>query len=104
VSAGAAPRDEQRDDALLEAVARRQARKERARREGRPGLAKALGTSGMIGWSVALPTLVGIAVGVWLDRRSPEGGPSWTLTLMAVGLLLGCANAWHWVRRESEGD
>ncbi len=93
-----APRDE-----MLEAVARRQARKARSRREGRPGLARGLGTSGMIGWSIAVPTLVGVALGAWLDGRS-DAGPSWTLTLMAVGLLVGCANAWYWARRESERD
>jgi ATP synthase protein I len=99
-----APEAARVDDDLLEAVARRQARKQRSRREDRPGLAKGLGTSGMIGWSVAVPTLVGIAVGVWLDGRAEASRYSWTLTLMAVGILVGCLNAWYWVRKESEGD
>lgn len=55
-----------------------------------------LGMFGVIGWSVALPTLMGIAVGSWLDRRWP-GTVSWTLTAMLVGLLIGCGLAWHWV-------
>jgi ATP synthase protein I len=71
---------------MLEAVARRQARKARSRREERPGLARGLGASGMIGWSIAVPTLVGVALGAWLDGRA-DAGFSWTLTLMAVGLL-----------------
>jgi ATP synthase protein I len=56
---------------------------------------------GLIGWSVAIPTLLGIALGVWLDSRHP-GRYSWTLMLLAAGLGIGCLNAWHWVSREHE--
>lgn len=58
-----------------------------------------LGMMGIIGWSVAVPTLLGAALGLWLDKHAP-GGHSWTLALMAIGLALGCFNAWHWVARE----
>lgn len=58
-----------------------------------------LGMFGLVGWSVALPTLAGIAVGVWLDRRIPMEF-SWTLTLMFAGLVLGCLNAWRWLELE----
>lgn len=56
---------------------------------------------GVIGWSVAIPTLAGVACGVWLDRNYPATH-SWTISLMALGLFLGCAAAWKWV--ESEGN
>lgn len=56
---------------------------------------------GLIGWSVAIPTLLGIALGVWLDARHP-GHYSWTLMLLVAGLGLGCLNAWHWVAREHD--
>lgn len=55
---------------------------------------------GLIGWSVAVPTLAGIALGVWLDARYP-GSYSWTLMLLVAGLGVGCLNAWHWVSREN---
>lgn len=58
-----------------------------------------LGTMGLIGWSVAIPTLLGAALGIWLDERYP-GSRSWTLALLIAGLCIGCANAWHWVARE----
>ncbi len=58
-----------------------------------------LGLMGLIGWSVVLPTLLGAALGVWLDRGS-EGAFSWTLTFLIAGLVLGCLNAWHWVAKE----
>jgi ATP synthase protein I len=54
---------------------------------------------GMVGWSVAVPTLIGIALGIWIDRRWP-GRFSWTLMLLFAGLALGCLLAYHWVNRE----
>ncbi len=58
-----------------------------------------LGTMGMVGWSISLPTLIGIAAGSWLDAHYPRPY-SWTLMLLGVGLFLGCLNAWAWVSRE----
>ena len=31
-----------------------------------------LGMFGIVGWSVAIPTLIGIAVGLWIDRTWPS--------------------------------
>jgi ATP synthase protein I len=56
---------------------------------------------GLIGWSVAIPTLLGAALGLWLDNAIREG-PSWTLALLVVGLAIGCLNAWHWVAKEDK--
>lgn len=58
-----------------------------------------LGMFGMVGWSVAIPTVVGIFVGLWIDLKWP-GPHSWTLMLLVIGLILGCLNAWFWVNRE----
>ncbi len=55
--------------------------------------------SGLIGWSVVIPTLLGAAVGIWVDTRYPSRY-SWTLMLLLLGLVLGCFNAWHWVDSE----
>jgi ATP synthase protein I len=63
-----------------------------------------LGMFGLVGWAVAVPTLIGIAVGVWLDRSWPAEQASWTLTGLLVGVALGCLNAWYWVKRESRHD
>ena len=59
------------------------------------------GAFGIIGWSVALPTLLGAALGLWLDHHHP-GRHSWTLTLLIVGLFVGCSVAWNWVARENK--
>jgi len=77
-------------------VAVKAARKLKAQREGKQGVWFGLGMSGLIGWSVAVPTLLGALLGIWLDRRYP-GARSWTLIMLIAGLCIGCANAWHWV-------
>lgn len=81
-------------------VGAKAARKLKAR--GSPqGVWFGLGMMGLIGWSVVVPTLLGAAAGLWLDRRYP-GGHSWTLALLVGGLALGCFNAWHWVSKEEK--
>ncbi|WP_420992896.1 AtpZ/AtpI family protein [Cupriavidus sp. 30B13] len=76
-------------------------RKLRARRQGVPGVWSGLGMMGLVGWSVVVPTLLGAALGIWLDRHHP-GRHSWALALLVAGLVLGCFNAWRWVAREDQ--
>ena len=77
------------------------ARKLRAQRHVTRTVWFGLGMMGLIGWSVAIPTLLGAALGLWLDQRYP-GGRAWTLALLVVGLAIGCLNAWHWVSKEDK--
>jgi len=60
-----------------------------------------VGMFGLVGWSVALPTLLGTALGIYIDRRWPSTY-SWTLTLLFAGLLFGCLTAWRWLHTESQ--
>jgi ATP synthase protein I len=76
------------------------ARKIKARSH-KSGVWFGLGMMGLVGWSVVIPTLLGAALGLWLDKHYP-GGRSWTLTLLMAGLVLGCFNAWHWVTKEDK--
>jgi len=76
-------------------------RKLRAQRHAAHGVWFGLGMMGLIGWSVVVPTLLGAALGIWLDKRYP-GVHSWTLTLLIIGLIVGCANAWRWVAKEDQ--
>ena len=76
------------------------ARKLKAR-QSTAGVWFGLGMMGLVGWSVVVPTLLGAALGLWLDRRHP-GTHSWTLALLVAGLVLGCFNAWHWVAKEDQ--
>jgi ATP synthase protein I len=54
---------------------------------------------GLVGWSVAIPTLLGVTLGIWIDLKWPSRY-SWTLMFLIIGVLLGCLNAWFWLSRE----
>jgi ATP synthase protein I len=84
---------------LAEQVGAKAARKLKARRNPAQGVWFGLGMMGLIGWSVAIPTVLGAALGIWLDKQHP-GEHSWTLVLLVAGLGIGCLNAWHWVAKE----
>lgn len=88
---------------LGEQVGRRARRKQEARKKGRHAAWFGLGMFGLVGWSVAIPTLIGVAVGLWMDDRWP-GQVSWTLTLLIIGIALGCLNAWYWIKQESRRE
>jgi ATP synthase protein I len=92
---------EKSETAFSREVGAQAVRKLRARRHSAHNVWSGLGMSGLIGWSVVVPTLVGTACGVWLDKRHP-GRHSWTLTLLIAGLFLGCWNAWQWVAKEEK--
>lgn len=90
-------------------IAARAARKLYAKRHPR-GIWSGLGLMGLVGWTIAVPTLLGAAAGIWLDART-QGTQSWTLALLVAGLVIGCLSAWRWVakedremRRETEDD
>ena len=57
-----------------------------------------VGMFGIVGWSVAIPTLIGIALGLWIDRTWPSRY-SWALMFLIIGVVLGCINAAYWVRK-----
>ncbi len=83
---------------FAEQVGAKAARKLRARRDRSQGVWFGLGMMGLIGWSVVVPTVVGAALGRWLDsRHTGQHSFSWTLALLAAGLAIGCWNAWRWV-------
>ena len=60
-----------------------------------------LGMMGVIGWTIALPTVAGLGAGLWLDNRNP-GSMSWTLMGLGAGVMVGCIMAWSWIKREQE--
>ena len=86
---------------FAEQVGAKAARKLKARRNSASGVWFGLGMMGLIGWSVAIPTLLGAALGLWLDKQH-SGEHSWTLALLVAGLAVGCSNAWHWVVKEDK--
>lgn len=75
--------------------------KQKLRTQGRriSGVWFGLGMMGLIGWSVAIPTLLGTLLGIWLDHKY-HNQHSWTLALLLAGLCIGCFTAWNWVGKE----
>jgi ATP synthase protein I len=88
---------------LPEQIRPKEQRKAKARRDSDRGVWFGLGMFGLVGWSVAVPTLIGVALGIWVDRGWP-GPRSWTLMGLVIGVAVGCLNAWFWVSRESRHD
>lgn len=89
------------EDTVLRQVTAKAARKRKAQRAEPQTVWFGIGMVGTIGWSVAVPTLLGILLGAWLDRHHP-GQHSWTLSLLVAGLIIGCVTAWHWVSCEDQ--
>jgi ATP synthase protein I len=85
---------------LEQQVQNKTARRRWAQAHERRSVWFGFGMFGLIGWAVTIPTVLGIALGVWLDRHWPAGQISWTISLLFVGIILGCINAWRWVNRE----
>jgi len=91
--------DKRHENELSQQVGDKARRKLLAQREEHRSVWSGLGMFGLIGWSIVVPTLAGAALGVWLDRHYPQPF-SWTLSLLILGLLVGCLLAWQWVEKE----
>jgi ATP synthase protein I len=91
--------NKEKKNSFEKAIKEKQHRKMKAQREGEKSIWFGLGMMGLVGWSVAIPTLLGVAIGLWLDRVT-EGTYSWTLIGLGGGLIVGCLNAWFWVTKE----
>jgi ATP synthase protein I len=95
--------DASRDEEFARTIRSKEKRKQDAREQDRPGILFGMGMFGLVGWSVAIPTLLCLAVGIWVDARY-DTRFSWTLMLLVMGIGLGCLNAWYWVRSESQRE
>lgn len=80
-------------------VSDKERRKLKARREGKESVWQGFGVFGLIGWSVAVPTVLFVLLGIFLDEQY-GGRQSYTLAMLAAGLFVGVLNAWYWVNRK----
>ncbi|HUW40447.1 MAG TPA: AtpZ/AtpI family protein [Rectinemataceae bacterium] len=57
-----------------------------------------LGTLSVVGWSIAVPILLGIlagrAVDAWLKT-----GPVFLVLMLLAGIGLGCGAVWRWIKK-----
>jgi ATP synthase protein I len=88
------PADPDIDAELTGSVAERAARRAAWLAHGERSLGKNLAMIGMLGWLVITPTLGGILLGRWLDRRF-DSGIFWTGACIVAGLALGSWVAWR---------
>jgi ATP synthase protein I len=93
------PSEHQAD--LARKVAEKAERKLKSQRNASKKAWFGLGMMGLVGWSVAVPTLIGIFVGVWIDSTG-KSRYSWTFMLLVAGIVIGCLNAWHWLSKEGK--
>jgi ATP synthase protein I len=78
-------------------------RKLKAKGEQHRSIWFGMGMFGMVGWSVATPTLLGVVVGLWIDRRWPSRFYL-KLKFLLIGVLLGCFKAGYRLRAERDID
>jgi ATP synthase protein I len=90
-------------DRSVDDIERRAERMKAARDNPGPSPLLGVGTFGMIGWSIAVPTVGGAFLGLWLDRVAPQDF-SWTIALIIGGVALGSLIAWMWVGKEGGGE
>lgn len=83
-------------------IARKEKRKLKSLHQDKRNVWLGFGLFGVVGWSIVVPTLLGVASGIWLDKKYPQSF-SWTISLLFVGLAIGCLLAWHWVDKENKG-
>lgn len=88
--------------AMVNRVQANQSRMLRARASSENAYWRALSLFGVVGWSVTVPTLAGVALGIWIDRVWPSRF-SWTLTCLFIGLTVGCLNAWAHIKNDPKG-
>ena len=86
-------------DELADAARRAAARMEEGRDMPEPSLGKRFGQIGILGWTIVVPTLVGLFVGRWLDRTF-ETGVFFSAPLLMLGAAFGFWSAWRWMHRQ----
>lgn len=82
-------------------IGRQEARSIKARSQKRHALWLGFSVSGLIGWGVVIPSLLGLGTGIWIDSHY-AAMHCWTLMLFAFGLCVGCFNGWYWISKEME--
>jgi len=92
------PRLPSPDDGPLDHAVHKE-RERKATSEPERSVAQNMSMLGALGAAIVLPMLLGIFAGRWLDHRFGTN-VFWTLSLLFVGLVAGCAAAWKRISGE----
>ncbi len=93
-----APRSDDAEDRLAEAAHRAAERRREGIETPEPSLGTRLGQIGILGWTIVVPTLIGVALGRWLDRTFATG-VFFSAPLIMIGAAFGMWSAWKWMHR-----
>jgi ATP synthase protein I len=74
-------------------------RAEQGREHPEPSLGARLGQIGVLGWTIVVPTLIGLVAGRWLDHRLATG-IFFSAPLLMLGAAAGFWFAWKWMHRD----
>ncbi|KAK45651.1 ATP synthase I [Caballeronia jiangsuensis] len=78
-------------------------RQRRSESDPEPSLGSRFGQIGVLGWAIVMPTLIGLAIGHWLDRLFATR-VFFSAPLLMLGASVGLWSAWKWMHRQSRGD
>ena len=93
-------------DRFLLQIAEKGRRKLQAKNRNDITIWSQLGVLGIIGWTISFPIVMGAALGWFIDKKLGNGH-RWALSLLVIGLIIGCWNAWYWISKqckEIDGD
>jgi ATP synthase protein I len=94
-----APRQPDAEEDRLAEAARRAAERERQGAENpEPSLGVRFGQIGILGWTIIVPTLIGVFIGRWLDQTF-SSGVFFSAPLIMIGAAVGFWSAWKWMHR-----
>ncbi len=86
------------EDPVAAAARRAAERAKEKANDPEPSLGSRLGQIGILGWTIVVPTLIGLVLGRWLDHRLATG-VFFSAPLIMIGALIGFWSAWKWMHR-----
>jgi len=86
-------------DWLAQAAQSAARREAEGRADPEPSLGARLGQAGVLGWTIIVPTLVGLFLGRWLDQTF-KTGVFFSAPLLMLGAAIGFWSAWRWMHRQ----
>jgi ATP synthase protein I len=88
--------DDPSDDRLADAARRAAERAQQGVEDPEPSLGTRIGQIGILGWTIVVPTLIGVFAGRWLDRTFATG-VFFSAPLLMIGAAIGFWSAWKWM-------
>lgn len=89
-----------REDNSAGTIRRRAERLQRSRKKRAESPLLGFSVFGIVGWSIAVPTVAGAFLGHWLNQVAPQKF-TWTIALILGGVVVGVIIAIRWLSKVS---